>query len=97
MRTITVALGISLLCVVAPTSSKAKTDHAKCEDRCRAYYCPDSVRRELYCHYQCHKMCGAEGGGSNRAPPDKDHVEHSGPAIACEARQFDHWRLLNFL
>ena len=64
MRTITVALGISLLCVVAPTSSKAKTDHAKCEDRCRAYYCPDSVRRELYCHYQCHKMCGAENAAA---------------------------------
>ena len=48
MRTITIVFGASLLCVIAPTSSKAKTDHAKCEDTCRAYHCADSVCRELY-------------------------------------------------
>jgi len=72
MRTITVALGVSVLCVLAPVSSQAKTDHAKCEDRCRAYYCSDSLRRELYCHYQCRKMCTSESDGKNRAS-DKDH------------------------
>jgi len=66
MRTITVALGVSVLCVLAPVSSLAKTDHAKCEDRCRAYYCSDSLRRELYCRYQCHKMCASETGSKNR-------------------------------
>ena len=67
MRSITVALGVSVLCVLAPVSSQAKIDHPKCEDRCRAYYCPDSARRELYCHYQCHKMCAAETDGKSRA------------------------------
>src|SRR5262245_37051249 len=74
MRTITVVLGILLLCVLAPVSSKAKTDRTKCEDRCRAYYSPDSVRRELYCHYQCHTMCGSEDGSRNRFPSDNDHA-----------------------
>ena len=72
MRTITIVFGASLLCVIAPTSSKAKTDHAKCEDTCRAYHCADSVRRQLYCHYQCHKMCASENDGKNRAS-EKDH------------------------
>jgi hypothetical protein len=97
MRTVIVALGVSSLCVLAPVSSKAKTDHAKCEDRCRAYYCPDNARRELYCHYQCHKMCASEDRDRNRAPSDKDHAENVSRAIACEVRQFDHRRLLNFL
>jgi len=97
MRTITVALGVSVLCVLAPVSSKAKTDHTKCEDRCRAYYCPDSVRRELYCHYQCRKMCASEDGNRNRVPSDKDHAAPAGHAAACENREFEDGRLLNFL
>jgi len=97
MRTITVALGVSVMCVLFPVSSKAKTDHTKCEDRCRAYYCPDSVRRELYCHYQCHKMCASENGSGNRAPSDKDHAARASRAAACTAPEFGDGRLLNFL
>jgi len=95
MRTITVALAVSFLCVLAPVSSNAKTDNAKCEDRCRAYYCPDSVRRELYCHYQCHKMCTSEDRSKSRSPSDKDDAARGSRAIACEAGEFG--KLLNFL
>jgi hypothetical protein len=95
MRTITVALAVSFLCVLAPVSSNAKSDRTKCEDRCRAYYCPDSVRRELYCHYQCHKMCAAEDGSRSRSPSDKDHAARVSHAIACEVREFG--RLLNIM
>src|SRR5262245_59876788 len=80
MRTNTVDLGVLLLCVLAPVSSKAKTDHTKCEDRSRAYYCPDSVRRELYCHYQCHncapRRTGAETASHRTIMP---HVSAAPP------------------
>jgi len=97
MRTTTVALGVLLLCVLAPVSSMAKTDHTKCEDRCRAYHCPDSVRRELYCHYQCHKMCASEDGSRNRSPSDKDHAACVSRAAACENRELKDGMLLKFL
>jgi hypothetical protein len=96
MRTITVVLGILLLCVLAPVSSKAKTGHTRCEDRCRAYHCPDSVRRELYCHYQCRKMCASEERSRNRFPSDKDHAARVNRAATCENRDFKDGGLLNF-
>jgi hypothetical protein len=60
MRTIIVILGVSFLCVLAPVSSNAKTDHAKCEDRCHAYYCHGGASRQLYCNHQCESRCNSK-------------------------------------
>ena len=69
MRSITVALAVLFLCVLAPGSSKAKTDHSKCEERCRAYYCHGGASRQLYCNHQCESRCTSKDQNEIWGPP----------------------------
>jgi hypothetical protein len=64
MRSTTVVVGALIFCAIAPSSAKAKTDHSKCEDRCREYYCTGGISRQFYCDFQCHKRCSKENGES---------------------------------
>jgi hypothetical protein len=60
MRSITMAVGVSIFCAIAPISAKAKTDHSTCEQRCQQYYCSRAASL-MYCHYACHKRCFSNG------------------------------------
>ena len=59
MRT-AIAVGFSIVCLVAPVAAKTKADHSRCEERCREYFCSGGMTRQFYCDYQCHKKCFSE-------------------------------------
>jgi hypothetical protein len=59
MRSMTIAIGFSIFCTIAP--AKAKIDHSKCEERCRAYYCHGGISRQFSCNHECHSKCASNG------------------------------------
>jgi hypothetical protein len=60
VRSITIAIGVSILCAIAAISAEAKTDRStsKCEERCHEYHCV-SDPNPMYCHWACRKKCRA--------------------------------------
>ena len=68
MRNITLAIGASIFCAIAPISANAKTDRStsKCEERCLDYDCPSSNPNPMYCHWVCHHKCSQTSPSNNR-------------------------------
>jgi len=59
MRSITIAICVSIFCAIAPLSANAKTDRSmsKCEERCLHYYCSPGNPNQMDCHWGCHHKC----------------------------------------
>jgi hypothetical protein len=58
VRSIVIAIGISIVCAIAPLSAKAETDRStsKCEQKCHADRCIADPN-PMYCHWACHEKC----------------------------------------